>query len=186
MNARIDIRNVRLRSDRLVLRPWKESDLPDFYEYARVDGVGQMAGWTPHRSLEESKAILDQFVTGRKCFALEYQGRVIGSVGIEEYSETNYPELAAFRGREVGYVLSKDYWGRGLVPEAVQAVLEYLFDTVNLDFVLVGHFDWNHQSQRVIEKCGFSYIKTLDYETQYGTVEKSREYILHRPKSGAE
>ena len=47
MNKSIDISNVILHTERLVLRPWKENDLNDFYEYACVDGVGQMAGWTP-------------------------------------------------------------------------------------------------------------------------------------------
>ncbi len=180
MNAQIDIRKVRLCSARLTLRPWRETDLADFYAYASVDGVGQMAGWTPHRNLVESKAVLSHFIMGKKCLALEYQGKVIGSLGIEEYSETNYPELANLQGREIGYVLSRDYWGQGLAPEAVQTVIRYLFEAEKLDFILVGHFDWNRQSRRVIEKCGFSYVKTVDYETQYGTVENSMEYILYR------
>ncbi len=180
MNAYIDITNVRLTSRRLVLRPWRESDLADFYEYAKADGVGQMAGWVPHRNVEESKKILNHFMEGGKCFALEYEGKVIGSLGIEEYREDHYPELTHLQGREIGYVLSRDYWGRGLMPEAVRTVLRYLFETQKLDFILVGHFDWNLQSRRVIEKCGFHYIKTVDYETRYNTKEKSVEYILCR------
>lgn len=180
MNAPIDITGVTLTTRRLVLRPWREQDLEDFYAYARVDGVGQMAGWTPHRDREESRRILTSFIQGRHVFALEYQGKVIGSLGIEEYSEEHYPELSNLAGREIGYVLSKDYWGRGLMPEAVQAVIRYLFDQVKLDFILVGHFDWNRQSARVIEKCGFQYIKTRPYETRYGTTERSEESILYR------
>ena len=48
MNKPIDISNVIIQTERLILRPWKEADLNDFYEYASVDGVGQMAGWVPH------------------------------------------------------------------------------------------------------------------------------------------
>ena len=54
MNKPIDITNVVIKTDRLTLRPWKEEDLNDFYEYASVDGVGQMAGWLPHKNREES------------------------------------------------------------------------------------------------------------------------------------
>lgn len=86
------------------------------------------------------------------------------------------------QGREIGYVLSKDYWGMGLMPEAVQAVISYLFDVARLDFIIVGHFDWNKQSRRVIEKCGFQYIKTNKYETRCDTVENSIEYILYHPE----
>lgn len=183
MNAVIDITGVVLRTDRLTLRPWRESDLSDLYEYARVDGVGQMAGWNPHRDMEESRAILHSFIRHRKTFALEYQGKVIGSLGVEEYSEENYPELENLRGREIGYVLSRDYWGMGLMPEAVKAVIAWLFFETGLDFLICGHFDHNARSRRVVEKCGFRYIKTTKYTTRYDTVENSVEYILRREEA---
>lgn len=182
MNKRIDITGVVLTTERLTLRPWRESDLNDFYEYASVDGVGQMAGWNPHRNVEESKMILGSFIKHKKTFALEYKGKVIGSLGIEEYSEENYPELDSLQGREIGYVLSKAYWGQGLMPEAVKAVIDWLFNDVKLDFIIVGHFDRNAQSKRVVEKCGFQYIKTTKFETRYDTVENSMEYILYHPE----
>lgn len=179
MNKQIDITGVVLQTERLTLRPWSLSDLPDFYEYASVDGVGQMAGWNPHQNIEESKKILEMFIRNKKTFAIEYQGKVIGSIGIEEYEEENYPELDTLLGREIGYVLSKKYWGQGFMPEAVRTVITYLFDDVGVDFILVGHFEWNTQSRRVIEKCGFEKIKTTKYKTQYDMVETSEEYILY-------
>ena len=57
MNAEIDISNVVLRTERLVLRPWRESDLDDFFGYASVDGVGEMAGWSHHKTKEETQAV---------------------------------------------------------------------------------------------------------------------------------
>ena len=179
MNKQIDISRVVLKTKRLTLRPWRLSDLQDFYEYASVDGVGQMAGWNPHQNIEESKKILEMFIRDKKTLALEYQGKAIGSIGIEEYEEENYPELDSLQGREIGYVLSKVYWGNGLMPEAVRSVISYLFDTVEVDFILVGHFEWNMQSRRVIEKCGFEKVKTTKYKTQYGTIETSEQYILY-------
>ena len=97
MNKEIDITDVVLTTNRLTLRPWRESDLTDFYEYARVDGVGQMAGWNPHRDMEESRTILSHFIEGKHVFALEYQGKAIGSHGVEEYKEKNYPELKSLQ-----------------------------------------------------------------------------------------
>ena len=178
MNAQIDISGIRLTTERLILRPWQVDDLADLFAYASVDGVGQMAGWTPHKDMEESRTILSHFISGKHIFALVYQGKVIGSLGIECYNEAVYPELASLQGREIGYVLSKDYWGSGLMPEAVGAVIQYLFESVTLDFITVGHFIQNDRSRRVIEKSGFRYIKTVTFETQYGTVETSKEYIL--------
>ena len=143
-----------------------------------------MAGWHHHESIEKSQEILDIFIDEDKTFAicLKENGKVIGSLGIEEYSEENYPELDSLQGREIGYVLSKPYWGQGLMPEAVNAVIDWLFNDVQLDFIIVGHFDRNARSKRVVEKCGFQYIKNTKFETRYDTVESSLEYILYHPE----
>ena len=178
MNKQIDITGIALKTQRLILRPWKESDLEDFYEYAKVDGVGQMAGWLPHSSMEESKMILNRFIEGKKTFAIELAGKAIGSVGVEQYNEANFPELQEKQGRAIGYVLSKDYWGRGIMPEAVQAVIQWLFKEAGLDFVLISHYEWNHQSKRVIQKCGGEPIKTTVHETRFGTRENTIDNII--------
>ena len=140
MNAEIDCYKYFIKTKRLIIRPFQESDLDDFYEYAKVDGVGQMAGWQPHESKQKSKEILDRFILERKTFAIEYQNKVIGSIGIERYKEELFPEFDSLKGREIGYVLSKDYWGRGIMPEAVKEVVSWLFYFFELDFVMVGHF----------------------------------------------
>ena len=182
MNALIDVSSVMLKTDRLILRPWRQEDLEDFYEYASVDGVGQMAGWLPHESKETTQMILDSFITHKKTFALELDGKVIGSLGIESYNEEKFPNLANLQGRSIGYVLSKDYWGKGLMPEAMNTVQQYLFETVGLDFLMISHFIWNSQSKRVIEKCGFQYLQTSIHQTRYGTDEPTLEYIQWREK----
>ena len=180
MNALIDISKTVLKTDRLVLRPWQQEDLDDFYEYASVDGVGQMAGWRPHESKETTQMILDSFITHKKTFALELEGKVIGSLGIESYKEDEFPELEQLRGRSIGYVLSKDFWGRGLMPEAVKAVQAYLFEEAGFDFLVVSHYVWNGQSRRVIQKSGFKYLKTIQLNTRYNTVEDTLVYLLKK------
>ena len=71
MLAPVDITGVHLETERLILRPWTQDDLEDFYAYASIDGLGQMAGWTPHRCVEESEFILSHFIAGKKTLALE-------------------------------------------------------------------------------------------------------------------
>ena len=180
MNPEIDISNVILKTERLLIRPWRQSDIDDFYSYASVDGVGQMAGWKPHKSKEESKIILDMFISHKKTFALEYQGKVIGSVGIEKYNETHFPEFENKKCREIGYVLSKEYWGQGLMPEALKEVIRFLFENANLDVIFCGHFLWNEQSHRVQEKSGFKHYAFDTYETAFGTTEENEVNILKR------
>ena len=181
MIAPVDVTNIRIETERLILRPWQESDLADFYEYARVDGVGQMAGWMPHKDLEESRLILGIFMEGKKTLALELKEneKVIGSIGIEDI-EPEF-DLSHIAGREIGYALSKDYWGRGLMPEAVKAVIHYCFSQLQYDWLTCGHFVWNNQSRRVVEKCGFEYVKDTIRPTRYDTQENMKLYVMYNP-----
>ncbi len=180
MNAKIDVTGIRIETERLLLRPWREDDLEDFYAYASVPGVGEMAGWNHHNSREESAQILELFIRGKKTFALELKetGRVIGSLGLEELDPD--PVGEGKLGREIGYVLSRDYWGRGLMSEAVRAVIDYCFRVLNYDYLTCGHFSWNDRSRRVVEKCGFHFWGEIEYETRYDTVEKTWLYLLER------
>lgn len=183
MNAPVDVTNTRIETDRLILRAWRDSDLEDFYEYARVDGVGQMAGWLPHESIEKSRQILHLFMEEKKTFALELKenGKVIGSLGLETRDgDLDIPQQ--WQGREIGYVLSKDYWGQGLMPEAVKSVIDHCFRELQFDYLTCGHFVRNNQSRRVIEKCGFTYVQDIVHETRFGTKELTKLYILWNPR----
>ena len=178
MNAPIDVTNIRIETERLVLRPWKESDVDDFFAYASIPGVGEMAGWPHHQSKEKTQQTIAMFMRDKDVLAIELKesNQVIGSLGIHENDNDHVgPD---YLGREVGYVLSKEYWGRGLVPEAVRGVIDYCFNTLYYDYLLCGHFTWNHQSRRVIEKCGFQYLKDISHTTQFGTEELTRLYII--------
>ncbi len=180
MNTAVDISNTVLKTERLTLRPWRPSDLEEFYAYASVDGVGQMAGWKPHANREESRKILNHFIEGKRTFALSYQGKVIGSLGIEQYSEEQFPEFHDKQCRAIGYVLSKEFWGQGLMPEAVKEVIRYLFEEMGLDVIFCAHFLSNKQSERVQEKCGFKHYAFGTYQTKFGTVEEDETNILTR------
>ena len=175
MNAPFKINGKIIETKRLILRSFKPSDLDDFYEYASVDGVGEMAGWHHHESIDKSREILNVFIGEDKVFAivLKENNKVIGSLGVEKYGmEEALTEFNGYKGREIGYVLSKDYWGQGLMPEAVKAVIDYLFNELNLDFLTCGFYNFNHQSRRVQEKCGFKRYRSLEMETRMGTKEQ--------------
>lgn len=156
MRTVIDISHTILTTERLILRPFQQSDLLDLYLYASVAGVGEMAGWKHHTSMEESQRVLDMFIEDKNVFALrcKQSGRVIGSVGLHACdSVENLQHIC-----EIGYVLSREHWGRGLMTEAVRAVIRHCFETLGLEGLTVGHFTENHRSRRVIEKCGFRYL----------------------------
>lgn len=183
MNGFCDITGVILETPRLILRPWCGSDLEDFYEYASVPGVGEMAGWNHHKSKEESAWILDLFIREKKTFALvlKENSKVIGSLGLEP-RDADACLAEHLMGREIGYALSKDYWGRGLMPEAVRAVIDFCFQVLEYDYLTCGHFDCNDRSRRVVEKSGFVFLKCGITPTARGIDEPGKLYVLYNPQ----
>lgn len=184
MNADFKINGAQIETERLLLRPFQESDLDDFYEYASVDGVGEMAGWRHHENHEKSKEILDSFIREDKTFAicLKHNNKVIGSLGVEKYGmEDKLTEFFDYKGRELGYVLSRDYWGRGIMAEAVMAVIDYLFHDLDMDFLTCGYYLFNSQSKRVQEKCGFKPYRRLEMDTRLGTKEPGILNLMANP-----
>lgn len=171
MIAPIDVSNTVIKTERLTLRPWRLKDLDDLYEYARDPQVGPNAGWPPHESRDTSVMILLKFIEEKKTFAIEYEGKVIGSIGVERFDEERFPRLRDKKCRELGFVLARPYWGRGLMPEAVDAVVRWLFEENGLDAVLCGHFLFNDRSARVQEKCGFEHLDFGSVTTATGTHE---------------
>ena len=155
MNAEINVENTILKTERLLLRPWKQEDLNDLYAYASVDGVGQMAGWLPHQSIEESQKILNMFINEKKTFAIVKDNHVIGSLGIEKYNEEQFPEFEHERCREIGYVLSKDYWGQGIGTRLFQEMIRIAEENPNLLQMELEFIEGNHRARALYEKMGF-------------------------------
>jgi putative acetyltransferase len=155
-----------LETERMILRPWKIEDLEDFYEYAKNPNVGPNAGWEPHKDKEVSLKILKSFIEKDEVRAIVYRdnGKVIGSIGA--HCDHKREEVKA---KMIGYVLSEDYWGRDLMPEAVNAVIKYLFEEEKLDVISCYHFPFNIRSKKVIEKCNFKYEGTLKKQAKYMT-----------------
>lgn len=156
-------------TERLALREWRQEDLADFYQYASVEGVGEMAGWTAHKSIEETQTILDQFIEAKNVWAvvLKSTGKVIGSAEIfwssiklnkgtinVEYKDT----------RELGFVIAKDYWGQGFAGEICNALIPFCFDSLDTKAIICGHILGNNQSGRVIDKLGFKFFDNEKFE----------------------
>lgn len=184
MNAIFNIKGKIIETNRLILRPFKQTDLSDLYEYASVDGVGEMAGWSHHKNKEESQKILNMFIDEDKVFAicLKENEKVIGSIGVEKYGmEEKLTEFDGYKGIEIGYVLSRAYWGKGIATEATKAIIDFLFYECELDFLICGYYNFNFRSKRVQEKCGFKAYRKLTIKTSMNTEEQSILNLLIHP-----
>lgn len=146
-----------LETDRLILRAWKLSEAEDMYEFAKSELVGPSAGWKPHTDIEESRQVIKMFIESDEVYAIVWKenGKAIGSIGIHDKKPDE--NLEHLKQRELGFVLSPEYWGRGIMPEAVNRCVKFGFEEMNLDLIWCGHYEENMKSKRVIEKCGFQY-----------------------------
>lgn len=152
----------RLETARLILRPWRDEDAEDLFEYAADARVGPAAGWPPHKDRAESLEIIRTVFAKPGVFAMELKegGKVVGSVGHVDRHQTLLPGP----DDEIGYALNPAYWGRGLMPEAVGEILRYGFQDLGLNTQWCGHYDFNDKSRRVVEKCGFVYRFTEEVD----------------------
>ena len=149
-----------LKTDRLILRPWTESDAESLYTYAKDPRVGPIAGWPVHTSVENSREIIKNVLSAPQTYALCLHGdnKAIGSIGLMIGERSNIP--IGFDEGEIGYWIGVPFWGQGLIPEAVRELMRYAFEELNIVKLWCGYFEGNEKSARVQEKCGFRYQYT--------------------------
>ncbi len=151
---------MELITERLLLRPWKETDAESLYEYAKDPEVGPIAGWPVHTSVENSREIIREVLSAEETYAvcMKEDGKAIGSIGlmIGTASNLNLPDTEG----EIGYWIGVPFWGQGFIPEAVRELLCHGFEDLKLNKIWCGYFEGNIKSKRVQEKCGFIYHHT--------------------------
>lgn len=150
-----------VETERLVLRPWSDGDAEALFKYASDPEIGLSAGWPPHTSVENSREIIRTVFSAPEIYAvvLKSTGEPVGSCGIMFSNSLHYEDMND-KEAEIGYWIGKPYWGQGLIPEAVRALLSRSFNDLKLSAVWCGYYDDNHKSRRVCEKCGFRYHHT--------------------------
>jgi len=166
-----------LNTNRLILRTWEESDAEELFRFASSPDVGPIAGWPAHTSVENSREIIRDVLSVPDTFAIVWKetNLPIGSIGLKTGTATDLTE--AEDECELGYWLGVPYWGRGIMPEAVNELLRYAFENAGMKKVWCGYYDENSKSKRVQEKCGFQYEWTTEgvdvplmHETRTGHV----------------
>lgn len=148
-----------IETERLLLRHWCGQDAEALYKYASDARVSEMALWPRHTSVEMSRQVIaDYFMPARDVFAIVHKesGEAIGCIGLVPAGDEHFgPQPGE---REVGYWIGHPYWGAGMTTEAMRALIVFCRDTLRLDSLLITTDTRNIASQRVAEKCGFSFI----------------------------
>ena len=151
-----------LRTARLILRPWTLADAPALYAQAQNPKIGAMCGWLPHKSVAESREIIEHILLKPHSFAIclaDHQ--LIGSIGLLFPHDSNLPPATG--EAEIGYWLGESFWGNGYATEAMQAMIAYSFEKLRLTRLLAGVYQENIPSQKVLEKCGFRHQQTIEH-----------------------
>lgn len=145
---------IRIQLTKSLLREWRRGDEPSLVRHANNRNI-----WVnlrdsfphPYTTADARSWIRLAGTTGlNRVFAIDVDGFAVGAIGIRQGEDVN--RLSA----EIGYWLGEEYWGRGITPEAVEAVTRHAFDTLGVVRVYAEVFEWNAGSMRVLEKAGFA------------------------------
>ena len=152
-----------LQTDRLILRRFVESDAEAMFQnWASSAENLTYVTWDPHSDVEVTRHSIHNWVASYAnpnyykwaiCLK-EKPEQVIGDISIVEIHEE---DLSC----EIGYVLGKNYWGRGVMAEALKAVLDFCFTQAGFQKVRARYASLNPASGRVMEKAGMSYLETI-------------------------
>lgn len=168
--------DMELKTKRLILRPWRETDAARLYLLCRVPEIGAGAGFPPHESPEMSRAVIRDVLSQPETFAVVNRGsgEIIGSAGLIlslEGSDCKKPGDA-----EVGYWIGKDLWGWGFATEALLALIGRA-EQLGLRGLYGVIFPSNGASRRVLEKAGFTFHhRENTYAAQLGVVREMLYY----------
>ncbi|MCI9370983.1 MAG: GNAT family N-acetyltransferase [Lachnospiraceae bacterium] len=144
-----------LETDRLILRQFRHEDAENMFKnWASDSEVTKFLTWPPHPNVNATKAVLNSWIDRYSelsvyNWGLEWKetGEVMGSISVVKLDE-------AIEAADIGYCMGKAWWGRGIMPEALRAVIAYLFNEVGLNRIAACHDVNNPKSGRVMQKAG--------------------------------
>lgn len=156
-----------IETKRLVLRPFREGDAEMMYRNWTFDErVARYCRWYPHENVEVTENLLKMYLEEaaqgfeyRWAITLSGEGEPVGAIDVVGVSGDG-------KTAEVGYVLSRKYWGRGIMTEALKTVIRALFRRGFTEVTACHHVD-NPASGRVMEKCGMSFTGTAQVQEKF-------------------
>ena len=164
-----------IRTERLLLRQWREEDREPFAAL-NADPV-VMEHFPSTMSREASDAFVDFNIRtiderGWGLWAVDAHGTFIGFVGL---NEPNF-----MPGVEIGWRLARDAWGHGYATEAAQAALAYAHDELGLDEVISFTATTNLRSRKVMERIGMTHDPKDDFDHPRVDDPRLRRHVLYR------
>lgn len=146
---------MELRLKNSLLRRWRSGDEPSLVQHASNRRIWlNVRDRFPYPYTMEDARFWVQAAGSAEIitnFAIVVEGEAVGGIGILLQDDVHW------RSAEIGYWLGEDYWGRGIVTEAVCAVTDWAFESFDLCRIFAFVYEWNPASMRVLEKAGYQY-----------------------------
>lgn len=175
MNTKLPV----IETKRLILREIKLSDCNDMFEYASIPWFGPMAGWQPHRTVGETKSIIQLFIDKKKygqlgTFAviLKEENKMIGTLELHTY-------MRGFKA-ELGYSINPRYQGKGYATEAAIEAIIWGFEDLGLARIECTTYTHNFSSQKVCEKLHLTFegLRKKGYQLYDGSLHDLKCYAI--------
>lgn len=150
-----------IETERLILRPFRESDVePMFRNWASDPEVTKFMTWPVHESVAVTKHVVEAWMSDYKdsrnyhwAIELKEIHEPIGSISTVKTDDST-------ESATVGYCIGRDWWGLGITAEALKEVIAYFFREVGMNCVNACHDPRNPNSGKVMRKCGMTYEGT--------------------------
>jgi [ribosomal protein S5]-alanine N-acetyltransferase len=152
---------VELSGERVKVRDFVASDLQSIFEYASDEETARFMTFTAATSPQDSRPFLEAAMAFAKAdpraqydMGIELDGVIVGGCSLRVDHRRSYEA-------EMGYVLKRELWGRGLMSEVVNLLFDFGFGELDLHRISAFHDPDNAASRRVMEKAGMQYEGVL-------------------------
>lgn len=171
---------VEIRTERLLLRKFSQHDSEAmFHGWMNDERVAKYTSWYAHTNIEDTRAYVNYIISldnsNSYNWVIELGGKVVGTINVC-YSD----EISEICG--IAYALSRDYWGKGIITEALRAAAAFLFECVHYRKIIAGCDSENVGSRRVMEKIGMKQeaCMRLQIKRKDGTFGDDLQYGLFK------
>ena len=158
---------TQLETSRLYLRPYRMYDAEEmFINWLTDPEASKFWSWEPHKSIEETKAILKIWLERYNdpsyyhwVIVAKENMQAVGYIYLDDINDTN-------KSASVHYLMSRNYWNRGWMTEACHRVIQFAFDDIGMHLIHSWHHSGNPASGRVLQKCGMRFVKSAYRQTE--------------------
>ncbi|HHU27993.1 TPA: GNAT family N-acetyltransferase [bacterium] len=146
-----------LETRRLILRKVSKKDINDIYEYGSDEKVAKYVSWSTYNSIQDAQSFINHVLIKYETdnpyiWAIEDKKnkKMIGTIDFVTINKKeNYGEI--------GYVLNRNYWNQGIMSEALNVIIDFGFNKLNLNKIRARCVKENIASSKVLEKAGMKF-----------------------------